>query len=289
MRGKAQATLALEKAIIDIVEERSPITVRGVCYALFVRQMISSMEVSNTARISRIMTDMRESEALDWELIVDGSRAVERVNMWRNSSALIKAAVDQYRRNNWQEQPTIVEVWSEKSTVQGVLAPVLDELGVTFRVMKGFGSCTALMQAATDSITNSVNCQSTVVLYIGDHDPSGLYMSEVDLPKRLKRYGGRQVIERIAILRADTVDLPHFEVATKRGDPRHDWFVEHHGRRCWELDAMDPNVLRDRVRNEIESFIDKRLWNRAIEIEDAEVESMNDFHAAWQSRLDGQP
>ena len=37
-----------------------------------------------------------------------------------------------HRRNNWQEQPTIAEVWSEKSTVAGILAPVLDELGVTF-------------------------------------------------------------------------------------------------------------------------------------------------------------
>ena len=38
MRGKARETLVLERAILDIVEERAPITVRGVCYALFVRE-----------------------------------------------------------------------------------------------------------------------------------------------------------------------------------------------------------------------------------------------------------
>ena len=38
MSGKAQATPVLEEAILDIVEERAPITVRGVCYALFVRE-----------------------------------------------------------------------------------------------------------------------------------------------------------------------------------------------------------------------------------------------------------
>ena len=48
MRGKAQATLALEQAILDIVEERAPITVRGVCYALFVRELIPSMDVGQT-------------------------------------------------------------------------------------------------------------------------------------------------------------------------------------------------------------------------------------------------
>jgi hypothetical protein len=28
------------------------------------------------------------------------------------------------------------------------------------------------------------------ILYVGDYDPSGMCMSEVDLPKRLKKYYG---------------------------------------------------------------------------------------------------
>ncbi|HJQ58021.1 MAG TPA: hypothetical protein VJ890_14015 [Vineibacter sp.] len=284
MRGKAKATLEIEDAIFGIVEERKPITVRGVCYALFVRGLIPSMEVLQTGRISRVMTAMREDEVLDWTHIVDGSRMVERARTWDDPSQIIKAAVRSYRRDNWQDQPVLVEVWSEKSTVQGVLAPVLDEWGVTFRVMKGFGSFTAVMQAATDSTEAD---QDTVALYIGDWDPSGLYMSEVDLPTRLKRYGGVQQLERIALTAADTAELPHFDVATKAGDARHRWFVERYGRRCWELDAMNPNDLRDRVRDEIESYIDHDRWDHAKQIEAAEVESMNDFHKAWQERLAG--
>ena len=285
MRGKAQATLVLEQAILEIVEERAPITVRGVCYALFVRKLIPSMAVGQTQRISRIMTAMREDETLDWTKIVDDSRTVERAKTWDDPNAIIQAAVRGYRRNNWQEQPTIVEVWSEKGTVQGVLAPVLDELGVAFRVMKGFGTFTAVMQAAENSNVDLARNQKTVALYVGDWDPSGLYMSEVDLPTRLARYGGQEQLKRIAILKADTARLPHFDARTKSGDARYRWFVERYGRRCWELDAMDPNDLRDRVRKEIERYIDWTLWNRAIEIEAAEVESMKDFHKAWQSRL----
>jgi hypothetical protein len=171
MRGKAQATLVLEHAIFDIVEERAPITVRGVCYALFVRGLIESMAVWDTGRISRIMTAMRENETLDWTKIVDGSRAVQRVTLWTDPNEIIRAAVRGYRRNNWQNQAVIVEVWSEKSTVQGVLAPVLDELGVTFRIMKGFGSFTAVKQAAADDSDNVK--QATIALYIGDWDPEG--------------------------------------------------------------------------------------------------------------------
>ena len=99
-----------------------------------------------------------------------------------------------------------------------------------------------------------------------------MYMSESDLPARLARYGGQQRLERIAIVKADTRHLPHFDVATKSGDARYRWFIERYGGRCWELDAMDPNDLRDGVSQEIERYIDRSLWNRAIEIEKAEVE-----------------
>jgi len=285
MRGPAAATLALEEAILEIVEERAPITVRGICYALFVRKLIPSMEVLQTQRISRITTKMREAETLDWTKIVDDSRMVERAKTWDDPDSIIRVAVNTYRRDNWQEQPTIVEVWSEKGTVQGVLKPVLDDLGIAFRVMKGFGSFTRVKEAAVDSNADLARNQQTVALYVGDWDPSGMHMSAIDLPGRLARYGGQVQLKRIAIVKADHARLPHFDARTKAADSRHRWFVDKYGRRCWELDAMDPNALRNRVRRAIESYIDWIKWHRAIEIEAAEVASMKDFHKAWQSRL----
>ncbi len=188
VRGKADKTMVIEQAIVDIVAERHPITVRGVCYALFTRGLIESMATKETGKVSRIMTEMRENNTLDWTLVVDGSRAVDRVSTWNNPSQIIRSAVRGYRRNYWQEQPTLVEIWSEKSTIQGVLAPVLDYFGVTFRVMKGFGSFTAVRQAAEDSLDIPED-RDAIVFYVGDWDPSGLFMSEVDLPRRLERYG----------------------------------------------------------------------------------------------------
>lgn len=285
-RGKASKTLELEQAIIDIVDERCPITVRGVCYALFTRGLIESMAVNETGRVSRVMTAMRESGALDWTLVVDGSRAVNRVSVWNNPSQIIRAAVNGYRRNYWQEQSTLIEVWSEKSTVQGVLAPVLDEFGVTFRVMKGFGSFTAVRQAAEDSLDIPAD-RDKVVLYIGDRDPSGMFMSEVDLPRRLERYGSVWDFQRIAVLESDTAKLPSFAAKTKSGDSNYKWFVSNYGEKCWELDAIDPNELRQRVREQIETRLDLLAWERAKEIEATEVESMHKFHTAWDSCLRG--
>jgi hypothetical protein len=88
-----------------------------------------------------------------------------------------------------------LEVWSEKGTVRGTLAPVLDKYGVTFRVMHGFSSATIVNQVA-DETRDSEN--PLLVLYVGDWDPSGMHISEVDLPKRLAEYGGSINIKRVA-------------------------------------------------------------------------------------------
>lgn len=286
MRGRSKSTLLIERAIIDIVDDRAPITVRGVCYALFTQGLLPNMATKETQRISRVMTDMRERGDLDWTLIVDGSRAVDRPGTFRDTNEIIRVAVNSYRRDYWQDQPTLVEVWSEKSTVQGVLDPVLNEFGVTFRVMKGFGSFTAVRRAAEDSNDVPLD-RDAVVLYIGDRDPSGMYMSEVDLPQRLARYGSRWSFQRIAVMEEDTSQLPSFDAADKDGDVRHRWYVENYGNKCWELDAIDPNDLRQRVREQIETRLDLLAWEHAKEIERAEVDSMQEFHRTWQQRIGG--
>jgi hypothetical protein len=230
------------------------------------------------------MTEMRECSTLDWRQVVDGSRLVDRANVWKNPTQIINAAVRTYRRDYWQDQPTLIEVWSEKSTIQGVIGPVLDEFGVTFRVMKGFGSFTALKQAAEDSLEMPQGHKG-VILYLGDFDPSGLWMSERDIPERLARYGSQWDFERIGVLVEDTVGLPHFDSETKADDARHRWYLENYGRRCWEIDAIDPNDLRARVREQIETRLDLPAWAHAKSIEAAEIDSMRDFYAAFERSL----
>jgi hypothetical protein len=196
-----------------------------------------------------------------------------------------------YRADYWAAQPEWVEVWSEKGTVRSTLAPVLNKYGVTCRVMHGFGSATSLHDIAVESAENS---KWLTVLYVGDWDPSGMQMSEVDLPRRLDRYDGYATIKRVALDAKDVAtgtDLPSFEVESKAKDPRYRWFVENYGQRCWELDALSPVDLRQRVEAKIQGMLDMDAWNHSIAIEAAERESMSTVLTAWQksksiSRLD---
>ena len=47
---------------------------------------------------------------------------------WDNPEEYARTVARSYRRDFWNQQPHRVQVWSEKGTVRGVLAPVLDHL-----------------------------------------------------------------------------------------------------------------------------------------------------------------
>lgn len=228
-RGKAKASLQLIDAAAKILSEIQPATVRAVCYRLFVAGLIPDMGKNSTNKVSNQLVWARENGRIDWSWIVDETRGGERVSLWASPDEIIDAAVGGYRRDYWLDQPNRVEVWSEKGTVRGTLAPVLEEFGVTFRVMHGYGSATALYEIAGESNRSD---RPMTALYVGDWDCSGLHMSEIDLPDRLARYGGTATVERIALTDRDVgpgTDLPSFDAITKRGDSRYAWFVGRYG------------------------------------------------------------
>jgi hypothetical protein len=282
-RGVSQATIELIEAARQILEEIQPATVRAVAYRLFILALIPAMNKGTTDRVSRCLTMARETGCIPWSHVVDETRKAERVSTWSDPESIIHAAVAGYRKNYWAAQPRRVEVWSEKGTVRGTLAPVLQKYGVTFRVMHGYGSATALHGIAQETAEND---KPLTALYVGDWDPSGLHMSEVDLPDRLHRYGGLATIWRIALHSEDVTDnteLPFFEADSKAKDPRYRWFKENFGDRAWELDALSPVVLRKRVEAQIFSLLDIDAWDHATAIEAAEIESMQSVLGAWKS------
>jgi hypothetical protein len=279
-RGMAQGSLDLIEAMRAIAEAAQPITGRGVGYKLFTQGLIPSMERNEMRRVYRLLLKAREDGIIPWEWIVDETRSLERVATWDDPDQYARIVAISYRRDFWNHQPLRVEVWSEKGTVRGVLSPVLDEYAVGFRVMHGFSGATTINDVAHDD-----DGRELIVLYVGDFDPSGLFMSEVDLPARLAKYDGDHVtLMRIALTVEQLEGLPSFAAVTKSKDPRYKWFVANHGRECWELDAMDPNDLRDCVEQEIKVLIEPVAWERCEVVNRAEQESLRSILAEWPRR-----
>ena len=278
VRGMARRSLDLIDAMAKIIEEVEPITGRGVGYKLFTAGLIPSMSRSNMQRVYRLLKQAREEELIPWEWIVDETRTLEKVSAWDDPKEFAEAAAAQYRRDFWARQPNRCQVWSEKGTVRGVLAPVLDHFGVGFRVMHGFTSATIAHEIAEDD-----DGRDLTALYVGDYDPSGLYMSEFDLPDRLEKYGGYHVeVKRIALIKGQLSSLPPFPASDKRKDPRYRWFIQNHGRQCWEIDALDPRTLRNLIKGAIRKCIgDQEAWERCERINQAEKESLEQVLGKW--------
>jgi hypothetical protein len=281
-RGRGKRSIELVASAKQILNEIQPASVRALCYRLFVAGLILNMDKSSTNTVSRLIRIAREEGDVPWEWIVDESREAETVQLWANPDEIIDATVRGYRRDYWQDQPYRVEVWSEKGTIRGTLGPVLDEYGITFRVMHGYASATVVNDVAEMSTESD---KPLIVLYVGDWDPSGKHMSDVDLPRRLKKYGAKLKLYRVALTRKDLKNLPSFEPETKRNDPRYRWFVEQVKTKCYELDALPPPRLRSCVESKIRSLIDLALWDHARFVEGVEVESMKDFHKSWRASI----
>lgn len=289
-RGKAAKSLQLIEASAAILEEIQPATVRAVCYPLFnVYRLIPDMSKNSTNKVSTQLLWAREEGRIPWEWIVDETRAPEGNPGWDEPEAFTDYALAVHGCNPWADQRRLVMVVSEKGTVRGTIRPVTDKYHVQFYPLHGYGSGTALHGLAELSRDLPDHRQFTI-LYVGDYDPSGMQMSEVDLPGRLnERYGGRADIYRIALTTGDIQGgrLPSFPVEGKSHDPRFKWWHEQgYGVECWELDAMSPTVLRERVEQTICDLIDDvPAWNRAMQAEKVERESLTGFLHAWANTL----
>lgn len=278
-RGKSKANIELIEAARAFLEVQQPTTWRGVCYHLFNRGLILSMEKKHTKRVSEQLRDARENGTIPWEWIVDEKRRFEGVSTWHDAEGYLAAVRRQYRRDFWAHQPRRVLLVSEKGTVRGTVRPVTDEYGVDFISLAGFSGA-----AVVHNIAQTYTNQPLSIIYVGDFDCSGLYMSEVDLPGRIARYGGDHVtVRRIALLPEDLPGLPSFPASSKRKDPRYKWYVERYGSQCWELDGMEPNALRDRVESAIQEHIEPEAWARCEEAQESEQESLEHLLDQWRA------
>jgi hypothetical protein len=276
-RGRAKASLTLIERMYAIVEAAQPITGRGVGYKLFVAGLIPDMSRKSMAKVYRLLKEAREEGIIPWEWIVDETRGLERRASWNDPADYVNTVSRAYRRDFWNQQSVRVEIWSEKGTVRGVLAPVLDEYGVGFRAFHGFDSATEVHDISIDD-----DGRTLIAIYVGDYDPSGMCMSEVDLPKRLPKYGATHVdLRRLTLRREHVRGLPSFPASDKHKDKRYKWFVDNYGKTCWELDALDPRDLRRMVEQAIQEQIEWEAWERCRVVQQAEIESLKNVLDTW--------
>ena len=230
-------------------------TLRRVFYAL-----VSANVIPNTERaykgLSKNLDRARWSGWLPFDCLDDLGRIAEVPAAWRSPQHAVADAARAYRTDWWDETDPLVEIWAEKDAVTNILEPVAYRWGVTFLSCRGFASLTALTQAA-----DRFEARPTVILYAGDHDPSGLAMDQ-DLQSRLTRLDCDVDLIRVALTEQQIIDNALPPQPTKTGDSRaRGW--NHAG--SWELDALPAPVLVATIESYLEPLAPEDLDDRREE------------------------
>lgn len=295
----------LLREIIGIVTryQRQHITLtnRQLYYQLVARNIIPNA-VEIYKRICTFLTDARYGGYLDWDAIEDRGRVPERHSQWRDVKSLIETAVHSYRLPRWQNQEYYVELYSEKEAMGSVLKPIADQYHIYFGCNKGYSSASTMYeiyqrlkaQILDDDGNLREDYKKCKILYLGDHDPSGLDMVR-DIRERITEFiregydGYDQVfydllddgtlfgIDHLALKREQIDEYNPPPNPAKITDPRAGKYIREHGRVSWELDSLSPEVLRGIAEEGIREYIDISKYNTVIKQEKEEIQVLRDF------------
>lgn len=229
----------IDEIVNSYMERGMSITVRQVYYQCVTQNFIKNSQEEYKKIVDRIR-DGRLSGLLDWDAIEDRTR-YQRGNVhWSSPRAIIRAAAEQYKINTRATQPYYIECWIEKDSLVSILEDCCIELDVPCFSCRGFVSATALHDAA-ERFKNSD--KRNIILYAGDHDPSGLLIPE-KVSEYLGMFGADVELKRIGITREQISELNLPPFPAKEQDGNYKRYVERTGlKSAWELDALPPEKL----------------------------------------------
>ena len=224
-----------------------------------------------------MVRDGRLAGLIDWDGIEDRIANLQSPSRWDSPEEIIRAAAEDYHIDMWANQPYRPEVWIEKEALVRMIERPCVDLDVPFLCCRRYNSTSEMWRAAMRLRTATGHSQSAVILYLGDHDPSSLDMSR-DLGGRLAMFAGAKVDVRRLALNLDQIQQynpPPNPVRIKEG--RHAAYAEQFGPDCWELDALEPQVIIGLVQEAIGELRDDALWRSALEREAAERQQLHDM------------
>lgn len=283
------ATYARIEQINEIIAEYEAdgydLTVRQIYYQLLSRDLISN-STAEYNKIKSIVSDARLCGLIDWDAVTDRTRFLRGVRHEDGPSQMLDKAVDNYRIDKWEDQPTRVEVWIEKDALIGILGRVCPRLDVNYFSCRGYVSQTAMKDAADRILSYSEMEQPTVILHLGDHDPSGLDMTR-DIRDRLEMFTEHHDIEnpltvkRIALTMDQVREFDPKPNPAKQTDIRFKQYQKLYGDESWELDALSPRVLDQLITSAVEAERDDELWNFAVQREQNERKQIKMIADNW--------
>lgn len=255
-------TIAKMSAVL--AEYQGRVSVRQLYYQFVARGWIANSQ-RQYDRIQDIATKARYAGMIDWDHIEDRNREPKRPKEWESGASALDEVCSRFRLDRWAGQPFYVEAWVEKAALAGVLATVSVDYHITMMVNRGYSSASAMKESADRIRWRSKQGARPVVIYLGDHDPSGEDMVR-DIRERLVEFGCPDWLDvrKLALTMAQVEEYQCPPNPAKMTDSRAGAYVAKHGDESWELDALPPPVLEKMLSDAVKSYIDKPRMDAII-------------------------
>ena len=244
-------------------EKYGPITLRQLYYQLVTKNIIKNSASSYSNFINHMVSG-RENGLIEYELFEDRSRYTvfpqvvsAEIDPGYYARERLKESLAMPEIDLWEKQPYYVELWIEKDALFSLFEPIAKEKQIPLFPSRGYTSLTKIQEARNRFIEKINMGKKVIILCAGDLDPSGwdIYQNICN-----KFWDNKKIsIERFALEPIQTSSLSPMPI--KESDSRFKAFLEKHSEieGAYELDAMDPDTLRQLTATNIEKYFNENL------------------------------
>jgi len=224
------------------------------------------------------LAGVRLAKELDWTPTPKGEKRSRRYNHIKMTSGCSLHPIRSIGRVEYAGDLVNLEVeerhtycvpfvvhncWIEKDALIGVISKVCKEYDVPYFSCRGYTSQSSMWQAGEGRLRkNHENGQTTLIIHLADHDPSGIDMTR-DIDDRLTLFAGwgKHDIDRIALNMSQVSEFNPPPNPTKLTDSRAKAYIVEFGHNSWELDALEPRVIADLIQDTLDAVIDLAAWD----------------------------
>lgn len=291
--GRKETVVKWIQGVVDDIyhEQGYKMTNRQLYYELVGKALIPN-NIKVYKKLNEIISDCRYTGLVDWKAFEDRLRVATGWRSYTSPGAALESVAKSYRRDRQEGQRYNIEVWSEKDAISGYLKPTTSKYGLTTLICRGFLSDSALYSAYNRIGWDWVRYEKpTKVIYLGDHDPSGVYMI-YDLEKRIRNM----------LVNSEQYDIPEFEAQdafeiipaaltlaqvkaydlppnfAKSSDLRTPRYIKDFGfETCWEVDALKPKQIEGILEAELAKLIDFEAFEDVMQHERDDEREMQEF------------
>lgn len=263
----------LNAVVEDYAAQGYTLTVRQLFYQLAHPGIIPNT-MKQYDRVVDLINNARIAGLVDWAAIEDATREFLDFGGAEDLDNTLQSVANSHVRDLWVDQPVRIETWVEKQALLKIINRAAHPYRVPTYTCRGYNSASSQWRAAQRVIRRYEETgQRTLVLYVGDHDPSGLDMPR-DLESRFELFmaGDHVEIRPIALTMTQikSFGLLASPNPVKTTDSRAKGYVKLHGTGSWELDALKPPELVKIITDAIDGAYDQAKWQAQKDIEDSE-------------------